>query len=85
MIQAAPESASVDIDGPQVRRRRKLLGVNIAAFATRCGITEGYLSHIERGRRKTVSPKVFGQICEALGIEDQDRQQLVGNPSEVKA
>lgn len=77
MIQTAPESASVDIDGPEVRRRRKLLGQNIAPFALRCGISEPYLSAIELKRRKKVSPKVFGQICEALGVNEKDRAELI--------
>jgi transcriptional regulator with XRE-family HTH domain len=77
MIQPAPESASVDIDGPEIRRRRKLLGENIAHFAERCGITDGYLSAIELERRRTVSPRVFGQICKAFGLTEKERPLLV--------
>lgn len=80
MIEPAPQSARVHINGREVRRRRKLLGQNIKPFAGRCGITEGYLSLIENGRRPTVSPQVFGQICKAFGLEEdanEERASLV--------
>ena len=77
MIQSAPESASIGINGPEVRRRRKLLGQNGGPFAERCGISAPYLSAIELGRRTKVSPQVFGQICNGLGIKGKDRRQLV--------
>jgi transcriptional regulator with XRE-family HTH domain len=79
MIQPASEPASVDIDGPEVRRRRKILGQNIAPFAGRCDISEAYLSAIELERRKKVSPEVFGRICAALGVNVKDRSELVRN------
>lgn len=77
MIQPASESPSVEIDGPEVRRRRKLLGENLAPFAERCKISDAYLSHIELERRETVSPDVFGRICDALGVAKKDRHTLV--------
>lgn len=65
------EPTSVEIDGREVRRRRKLAGEGMTPFAARCNISAGYLTHIERGNRKTVSPPVFAAICDALGIKDR--------------
>jgi transcriptional regulator with XRE-family HTH domain len=73
----APASAAVEIDGAQVRERRKLLGENLVSFADKCGIGFQYLSQIERGDRPRVSPPTFARICDALGVKKDDRHQLV--------
>lgn len=72
-----PEPAGVAIDGREVRQRRKLKGKDLGQFAAECDITIGYLSHIETGRRLAVSPPVFLRICDALGVVEDDREQLV--------
>lgn len=71
----ATEPPGVHIAGDLLRRLRKLNGDNLVTFATKVGITFQYLSQIERGDRKTVSPEVFGWICDELGI--QDRRELL--------
>lgn len=70
-----PESAGVDIAGRRVRELRKLAGHNLVTFAPKAGITFQYLSQIERGIRRSVSPEVFARICDALGV--QDRRELI--------
>jgi transcriptional regulator with XRE-family HTH domain len=75
--QVAPEPAGVAINGTQVRRARKLRGKTIKQFAVTCGISFQYLSQIERGDRKTVSPATFVRICDALGIHAENREELV--------
>lgn len=67
----------VQIDGEQLRARRKLSGDNLVVFAPKCGITVQYLSQIERGDRKACSPRVFAAICDALNIPTTARQSLV--------
>lgn len=69
--------AGVQIAGGEVRKLRKLLGLNLVMFAPRAGITFQYLSQIETGVRTHVSPQVFAQICDALGIEPTCRKSLV--------
>lgn len=66
-----PTPAGVEIAGGSVREQRKLLGDNLVTFASKAGITFQYLSQIERGDRRTVSPRVFAQICDALGVTDR--------------
>lgn len=70
-----PTPAGVPIAGGRVRELRQLLGDNLVAFAPKAQITFQYLSQIERGDRKFVSPEVFVRICDALGVDD--RTQLL--------
>jgi transcriptional regulator with XRE-family HTH domain len=69
--------SGVLIDGGDVRRRRQLKGDDLVTFAPKAQISVQYLSQIELGQRRTVSPKVFARICDALGIAEDDREQLV--------
>jgi transcriptional regulator with XRE-family HTH domain len=73
----SPAPAGAEIDGPEVRRRRKLAGKSVTDLAESCGITFQYLSMIERGDRRTVSPAVFGRICNALGLDETERVALL--------
>lgn len=74
---SAPAPAGAEINGPEVRRRRKLAGKTVVELAEGCGITFQYLSMIERGDRPTVSPAVFGRICDALGLTEDRRGELM--------
>ncbi|MFI5891974.1 helix-turn-helix domain-containing protein [Actinoplanes sp. NPDC051513] len=71
------DPAGVEINGTRVRQLRKLRGESIAQFAERCGITFGYLGHIERGRRDRVSPGTFARICDALDIPVHQRDSIL--------
>lgn len=76
--------AGVLINGALVRRLRKLSGDDLVTFAPKAEITFQYLSLIERGDRKRVSPAVFVRICDALGIGEDDRHTLLlAEPSTV--
>lgn len=63
----------VSVDRLAIRRHRHLKGLNQGELATAADISYGYVGHIERGTRKTVSPAVFGRICDALGVEDRTK------------
>lgn len=75
------EPAGVAIDGLEVRRRRKLRGESMSDFAGPCGISDSYLSLIETGQRRTVSPRVYAAICDVLGV--QDRRELLADQGRV--
>lgn len=76
--------AAVLINGALVRRLRKLCGDDLVTFAPKVGISHTYLSMIERGDRKRVSPAVFVRICDALGVAKRDRHTLlIGSDSAV--
>lgn len=68
---SAVEPAGVAVDGTAIRQKRKLAGLNMSDLADKAGISGAYISHIERGRRKTISPRVFAAICDALGVENR--------------
>jgi transcriptional regulator with XRE-family HTH domain len=70
------QPAGVEVDGNALRELRKSLGYTLVAFAPKADISFGYLSQIERGWRKRVSPPVFLQLIAALGIQD--------NPGAIK-
>jgi transcriptional regulator with XRE-family HTH domain len=65
----------VAINAAELRRRRQMLGDNQAQFARRCNISAPYVSQIESGKRRTVSPGVYVRICDALDV--QDRKELL--------
>ncbi len=69
--------ANVRIDGDQLRTKRKLAGHALVDFAALADISFQYLSQIERGDRQSISPPVFARICDALGVAEKDRQELV--------
>ncbi|MET0492890.1 MAG: helix-turn-helix transcriptional regulator [Actinoplanes sp.] len=72
-----PAPTGLEIDGAKLRDLRQLAGFTITGFAPKCGVSLGYLSHIERGVRRTVSPPVFIRICDALGISAEDRRTML--------
>ena len=73
MTQAPPRTApaGVEVDGNALRELRKQLGYTITALAPQVPVSIGYLSQIERGWRKTVSPPTFQRLISALGIQEK--------------
>lgn len=71
----ALESASVRIDRRKLRRARQLMGLNQLELAEASGLKGPYISHLETGRRRTLSPGAYARICDALAI--QDRTELL--------
>lgn len=60
--------SGVEVDGNAIRELRKQLGFTITGLAPRVPMSIGYLSQIERGTRKVVSPPKFRELVSALGI-----------------
>lgn len=75
--QPEPARDSVAIDGPEIRRRRKERGWTVTYLAIFCGISQQYLSFIERGDRKMVSRQVFERLCAALQVPVKSRRELM--------
>lgn len=73
----ATESPGVAVAGGELRQLRKLSGDNLEAFAAKVGVSLQYVSQIETGVRKSVSPRVFASLCDALGIHPSERSRLV--------
>ncbi len=64
----APRPAGVEIDGAKLRELRQMAGVTLSEFASTCEISTQYLSQIERGNRRRVSPPVYARICTSLNL-----------------
>lgn len=62
----------VVIDRAELRKRRKLSGLNQAQLAERAQVSPSYISLIESGNRPTVSPATFARLCTALAVGDRN-------------
>lgn len=54
--------------GEQLRHARRHTGMSIRTLSANAGVSIGYLSEIERGR-KEVSSEILAAICRALSID----------------
>jgi len=55
--------------GERVRSIRKQLGLNQTEFAARIGMTQGYITSIERGTRD-VNSRLVKLICETYSVSE---------------
>ncbi len=55
------------INGTALREIRDLVGIDQRELARRCGITQGTVSNIERGKHG-VSPELMRKFADALGV-----------------
>lgn len=63
-------AASIHINGPAIRALRMAKGVGVSPFAVRLGCHRSYLSNIEIGTYRRVSPEMFAKLVAALALED---------------
>ncbi|MGH2618599.1 MAG: helix-turn-helix domain-containing protein [Thermomicrobiales bacterium] len=62
--------ANVAINGATVRHLRIMSGLGVTALAEELGCTPPYVSRIESGRAKRVSPAMFAKLRSALAVTD---------------
>lgn len=74
-IRRLPTTA-VAINGSALRELRKRTGVSVAELAKEIGVGRPYITKIELGHSKRVSPEVFDALLRALCITD--RRTLLG-------
>ena len=74
---AKPLPPTIEVDGNAIRARRIELGHTITEFADRADMSFQYLSQLERGDRKRVTPPRFQRLVSAL--------RMRGRESELKA
>ena len=72
MSKAPPSYApsGVEVDGAAIRELRKRAGLTMTMLAHQVDLTLGYLSQIERGVKRTISPPAFRRIAAALELDD---------------
>lgn len=77
----------VGINGYALRELRKLAGITTAQLVTEVSNADGkgfdrtYLSRIENGQRRHLSPALFARIVRALHV---DRRALLADPPKAK-
>ena len=59
------------LHGPAMKHIREALGIPAGKFAVECGITPGYLSNIEAGRKQP-SDAVITAFANRLGVPKDD-------------
>jgi transcriptional regulator with XRE-family HTH domain len=62
----------VDINHRQLRALREERGLRQTDLAKAASISNGYLSMLESGQRRTVSPPVAARLAGALGVAIND-------------
>jgi transcriptional regulator with XRE-family HTH domain len=55
-------------DPQAIREHRELTGRTVGQLAEAAQITAAYLSQIENGHRRNVSPPIMGRLANALGV-----------------
>lgn len=62
--------SNVAINGATVRHLRIFNGHGVTSFARELGCSPAYISRIESGRAKRVSPSMFSRLRVALAVTD---------------
>lgn len=62
--------ASVPINGAAVRHLRIMCGHGVTGLAREVGCTPPYISRIESGRARRVSPAMFAKLRAVLAVTD---------------
>lgn len=74
MTNVQPERDRKDVGhklGSEFRKRREEIGITQVQLSNRCGISQAYISQIEKGMRLT-SIVVIAKLCDALGLNAPD-------------
>lgn len=66
--------------GNFVRAQRERLGLSQRDLATRIGVTNGYISRIEKGDYQNVSQRILRQLADSLNVEPEDLYAVAGYP-----
>lgn len=70
--------------GPAIRAIREALGIKHGVFAVDCGISPGYLTHIEKGAKQP-SPSVVASMAKRLGVTVDEITYVISAAAEVSA
>ncbi|MGV0098134.1 helix-turn-helix domain-containing protein [Streptomyces californicus] len=73
-----PPATTYEVDGAEIRTRRKELGMSQAECAAIARIARPYLSQIETGTRRRLRPPTYKALRTTLQIAQDDRR-LLGN------
>jgi transcriptional regulator with XRE-family HTH domain len=68
--------------GAHLRARRELAGLSLRSLAALTGVSNAYLSELERGHHEP-SLRVLGKVAEALDVPAEDLFDLAGLRSDA--
>lgn len=66
--------SNIEINGSVISERRKALGMKSKELAERCNVSPSYISQIEKGYKKNISPAFKTRLYEVLGIHELSTQ-----------
>lgn len=66
-----PPSRAVEVHGYALREIRELRSRKVADLAEALGVDRSYITHIENGSKRRVSPEFYNALCAELLIRDQ--------------
>lgn len=66
--------------GDRIRERRQQLGWTLEKLSTEAGVSKGFLSDLETGRRKGAGGRILSEIARVLGVS-LDYLISGGNPT----
>ena len=69
---------TVEVNGPAIRTIRERSGMAVLDLAGAVGVERAYITKIELGHSRRVSPRVFNALIAALAVSD--RRALLANP-----
>lgn len=61
---------AVEVHGYALRVIREAKGRKVADLAEALGVDRSYITHIENGSKRRVSPEFYASLCAELLIED---------------
>lgn len=69
---------TIDVHGFALREIRESRGRKVADLAAALDVDRSYITHLENGSKRRVSPEVFAGICNELTVHD--RRALLLDP-----
>lgn len=73
-----PIKSTVEVHGPALRELRIRSGLGTEELAEMAGVKRPYITKLELGHSRRVSPRVFQALLSALSIKD--RRALLADP-----
>lgn len=74
-------TTAIAVNGPALRELRIRTGIEVKDFADQVGVSRSYVTKVELGHSRRVSPEVYNKILTVLGI--RDRRTLLADLQDV--
>lgn len=76
------QPTTYEVDGDAIREERMQAGLTQAELARHAGISQRYISHLEKGSRTAMRPKTYKRLREALNATDERLRRTPPRPTE---